>query len=118
MKKVLKLTFKNSEGSTNVMTIANPQQDLSAETVKAAMQKIVDSKAFVEDGVELYSRFQKTVPSSPQAAMNATLSTRTANGIRISSIPRPVTRSRMTFPLSPSSARTEPWRTVSPPLSA
>ncbi len=57
MKKVLKLTFKNSEGSTNVMTIANPQQDLSAETVKAAMQKIVDSKAFVEDGVELYGYY-------------------------------------------------------------
>lgn len=55
MKKVLKLTFKNSEGGTNVMTIANPQQDLSAETVKVAMQKIVDSKAFAEDGVELYA---------------------------------------------------------------
>ncbi len=44
MKKVLKLTFKNSQGKTNVITIANPKEDLTAETVKDSMQKIADSK--------------------------------------------------------------------------
>lgn len=55
MKKVLKLTFKNSEGKTNVITISNPKEDLTAETVKDSMQKIADSKAFVQAGVELYA---------------------------------------------------------------
>ena len=55
MKKVLKLTFKNSQGKTNVITIANPKENLDAQVVKDSMQKIADSKAFVQADIELYA---------------------------------------------------------------
>ena len=41
MKKVLKLKFKTAEGKTSMITVRYPKQDLSSETVKSAMQKIV-----------------------------------------------------------------------------
>ena len=45
MKKVLKLKFKTAEGKTSMITVRYPKQDLSSETVKSAMQKIVEAAA-------------------------------------------------------------------------
>ncbi len=42
----LRLTFQNGEGKTQVLSISNPKKGLEAAAVKAAMQKIVDAKAF------------------------------------------------------------------------
>ncbi|WP_418287792.1 DUF2922 domain-containing protein [Lactobacillus johnsonii] len=42
---VLKLKFKTAEDKTSMITVRYPKQDLSAETVKSAMQKIVDAAA-------------------------------------------------------------------------
>ena len=55
MKKVLKLKFKDENGKTTVISIANPKLDLSSDVVKASMQKIVDAGNFNKDGVRLYA---------------------------------------------------------------
>ena len=55
MKKVLKLKFKDENGKTTVISIANPKLDLSLDVVKASMQKIVDAGNFNKDGVKLYA---------------------------------------------------------------
>ena len=55
MKKVLKLKFKDENGKTTVISIANPKLDLSSDVVKASMQKIVDTGNFNKDGVKLYA---------------------------------------------------------------
>lgn len=55
MKKVLKLKFKNSDGKNVVLTVRYPREDLKKEDVKAAMQKLVDSKAFSKDEVYPYA---------------------------------------------------------------
>ena len=55
MKKVLKLKFKDENGKTTVISIANPKLDLSLDVVKASMQKIVDAGNFNKDGVRLYA---------------------------------------------------------------
>lgn len=56
MKKVLKLKFKTAEGKTSMITVRYPKEDLSSETVKSAMQKIVDADAFEKDGVKVYAK--------------------------------------------------------------
>ena len=56
MKKVLKLKFKTAEGKTSMITVRYPKQDLSSETVKSAMQKIVVAAAFEKDGVAIYAK--------------------------------------------------------------
>lgn len=56
MKKVLKLKFKTAEGKTSMITVRYPKEDLSADVVKSAMQKIVDADAFEKDGVKVYAK--------------------------------------------------------------
>ncbi|KAA8792355.1 DUF2922 domain-containing protein [Lactobacillus crispatus] len=56
MKKVLKLKFKTAENKTSMITVRYPKENLAADVVKAAMQKIVDAAAFEKDGVAIYAK--------------------------------------------------------------
>ena len=56
MKKVLKLKFKTAENKNAVITVRYPKEDLSADVVKAAMQKIVDADSFEKNGVKVYAK--------------------------------------------------------------
>lgn len=53
--KVLKLTFKNSKGKKSNLTIQNPKDGLDENTVKTAMQGIVDANVFEKEEINLYS---------------------------------------------------------------
>ena len=44
--KELKLVFKNADGKHKNLVIAKPAENLDEATVKAAMQKIVNTHAF------------------------------------------------------------------------
>ncbi len=48
--KELKLVFKNADGKHKNMVIAKPAENLDEATIKAAMQKIVDTHAFEKAG--------------------------------------------------------------------
>ena len=48
--KELTLVFKNEEGKHKNMVIAKPAENLDEATIKAAMQKIVNSHAFEKSG--------------------------------------------------------------------
>ena len=49
-RKELKLVFKNADGKHKNMIIAKPAENLDEATIKAAMQKIVDTHAFEKAG--------------------------------------------------------------------
>ena len=48
--KELKLVFKNADGKHKNMVIAKSAENLDEATIKAAMQKIVDTHAFEKAG--------------------------------------------------------------------
>ena len=48
--------MKKTEGKTSMITVRYPKEDLSADVVKSAMQKIVDAAAFEKDGVAIYAK--------------------------------------------------------------
>lgn len=48
--KELTLVFKNADGKHKNLVIANPAENLDEATVKAAMQKIVNTHAFEKLG--------------------------------------------------------------------
>ena len=54
--KVLKLTFENSKGRKNSLTIQKPKNGLDEATVKAAMQKIADADVFEKEEISLYHK--------------------------------------------------------------
>ena len=49
-RKELTLVFKNADGKHKNMVIAKPAENLDEATIKAAMQKIVDTHAFEKAG--------------------------------------------------------------------
>lgn len=49
-RKELTLVFKNADGKHKNMIIAKPAENLDEATIKAAMQKIVDTHAFEKAG--------------------------------------------------------------------
>ena len=46
MEKSLQLVFKNATGSSKIITISNPKDNLSKSETDAAMQKIVAANVF------------------------------------------------------------------------
>ena len=51
----LELLFENEEGKTRKITLRQPLADLSEEEVLPAMQVIVDSDVFDDDGLDRYA---------------------------------------------------------------
>ena len=52
--KSLRLSFKNAKDKSTSITLANALDNLEADKVKDAMQKIAGSNVFTKDGVALY----------------------------------------------------------------
>ncbi|MGO2696522.1 MAG: DUF2922 domain-containing protein [Bavariicoccus seileri] len=50
----LQLKFKNSEGKSVNYVVRHPKLELDEETIKTAMEKIVEANVSVKNGVELY----------------------------------------------------------------
>ena len=46
MEKTLQLVFKNAAGSSKIITISNPKENLTKAETDAAMQKIVAANVF------------------------------------------------------------------------
>lgn len=57
MTKVLKLKFTDELAKSRVIKISNPVEGLKADVIKASMQAIIDSNAFVnvKTGYKLYT---------------------------------------------------------------
>ena len=53
MEKSLQLVFKNASGSTKIITISNPKENLSKAETDEAMQKIVAANVFNTIGGDL-----------------------------------------------------------------
>ncbi|SDY22335.1 DUF2922 domain-containing protein [Tindallia californiensis] len=53
MNQRLEMNFLNAEGSTVRISLPNPKEDLTATTVAASMQGIIDSGAFAPGNVAL-----------------------------------------------------------------
>ena len=53
MEKSLQLVFKNAAGTTKIITISNPKENLSKAETDAAMQKIVTANVFSTVGGDL-----------------------------------------------------------------
>ena len=53
--KELTLVFKNADGKHKNLVIANPVENLDEATIKAAMQKIVNTHAFEKAGEGIVS---------------------------------------------------------------
>lgn len=51
----LELLFNNGAGANSKIIIKNPIADLSASTIQAAQQVIVDSKLFSDEGIDEYA---------------------------------------------------------------
>lgn len=54
-KQVLRLLFMDNQNSKKVITIQHPKKNLTKEVVRAAMDKIVASKAIGEEDWQLYA---------------------------------------------------------------
>ena len=53
MEKSLQLVFKNAAGSTKIITISNPKENLTKAQTDEAMQKIVAANVFKTVGGDL-----------------------------------------------------------------
>ena len=53
MEKSLQLVFKNASGSTKLITISNPKDDLTKAQTDEAMQKIIAANVFKTVGGDL-----------------------------------------------------------------
>ena len=61
MEKSLQLVFKNAAGSTKIITISNPKENLSKAETDAAMQKIVAANVFNPLGGDLVQAVEARV---------------------------------------------------------
>lgn len=62
----LELSFKNAEGRNKKLTIRRPAENLTEAEVLPAMQTLVDSNLFMDEGVDQYAevknaRYVRTV---------------------------------------------------------
>ena len=48
MTQILKLYFATDTGSTRIINVYNPKENLTSEEIKAAMEAIVNSQAFAD----------------------------------------------------------------------
>ena len=61
MEKSLQLVFKNAAGSTKIITISNPKENLTKAETDAAMQKIVAANVFNTIGGDLVQAVEARV---------------------------------------------------------
>lgn len=61
MEKSLQLVFKNASGTTKIITISNPKENLSKAETDAAMQKIVTANVFSTVGGDLVQAVEARV---------------------------------------------------------
>ena len=61
MEKSLQLVFKNAAGSTKIITISNPKDDLTKAQTDEAMQKIVAANVFNTLGGDLVQAVEARV---------------------------------------------------------
>ena len=61
MEKSLQLVFKNAAGSTKLITISNPKDDLTKAQTDEAMQKIVAANVFNTLGGDLVQAVEARV---------------------------------------------------------
>ncbi|WP_419564128.1 DUF2922 domain-containing protein [Phascolarctobacterium succinatutens] len=61
MEKSLQLVFKNAAGSTKIITISNPKENLTKSETDAAMQKIVAANIFSTVGGDLVQAVEARV---------------------------------------------------------
>ena len=61
MEKTLQLVFKNAAGSSKIITISNPKENLSKAETDAAMQKIVAANVFNTIGGDLVQAVEARV---------------------------------------------------------
>ncbi len=61
MEKSLQLVFKNASGSTKIITISNPKENLSKAETDEAMQKIVAANIFNTIGGDLVQAVEARV---------------------------------------------------------
>ena len=61
MEKSLQLVFKNAAGSSKIITISNPKENLTKAETDAAMQKIVAANVFNTIGSDLVQAVETRV---------------------------------------------------------
>ena len=61
MEKSLQLVFKNAAGSTKIITISNPKENLTKAETDEAMQKIVAANVFNNIGGDLVQAVEARV---------------------------------------------------------
>ena len=61
MEKSLQLVFKNASGSTKLITISNPKDDLTKAQTDEAMQKIIAANVFKTLGGDLVQAVEARV---------------------------------------------------------
>ena len=61
MEKSLQLVFKNAAGTTKIITISNPKENLSKAETDTAMQKIVAANVFNTLGGDLVQAVEARV---------------------------------------------------------
>lgn len=58
MEQTLELLFLNEEGKSRKLSIRNPQENLSEEIVREAMDTIIAQDMFENEGISLYSQIK------------------------------------------------------------
>ena len=61
MEKTLQLVFKNAAGTTKIITISNPKENLTKAETDEAMQKIVAANVFNTRGGDLVQAVEARV---------------------------------------------------------
>ena len=61
MEKTLQLVFKNAAGSSKIITISNPRENLTKSETDEAMQKIVAANVFNTIGCDLVQAVEARV---------------------------------------------------------
>ena len=70
MEKSLQLVFKNASGSTKLITISNPKDDLTKAQTDEAMQKIVAANVFNTLGGDLVQAVEALVVNRNVEVLN------------------------------------------------
>ena len=70
MEKSLQLVFKNASGSTKLITISNPKDDLTKAQTDEAMQKIVAANVFNTLGGDLVQAVEARVVNRNVEVLN------------------------------------------------
>ena len=70
MEKSLQLVFKNASGTTKLITISNPKDDLTKAQTDEAMQKIIAANVFKTVGGDLVQAVEARVVNRNVEVLN------------------------------------------------